>query len=126
LRFNETRSGSIDLDQGFPIVGIRFAQGTLAKQKSCEDFVKSILNVSPIAALILSPFATQSWAAGSVTLPLNEQAACRGFECAASLYADVLHIGSAVAMNFTPIYFVLVGMALFVLRVVGKRMAGNK
>jgi len=88
--------------------------------------VKSILNVSPIAALILSPFATQSWAADSVTLPLNAQAACHGFECAASLYADVLRIGSAVATNFTATHFVLVGMALIVLRVVGKRMAGNK
>lgn len=88
--------------------------------------MKSIPSISPIAALILSPFATQSWAAGSVTLPLNAQAACHGFECAASLYADVLRIGSVVATNFTATHFVLFGMALIVLRVVGKRMAGNK
>jgi len=88
--------------------------------------VNSILNVSSIAALILSPFATQSWAAGSVTLPLNEQAACHGFECAASLYAEVLRIGSLVPTNFTATHFVLFGMALIVLRVVGKRMAGDK
>jgi hypothetical protein len=98
----------------------------LGNQERCEDFVNSILNVSSIAALILSPFATQSWAAGSVTLPLNEQAACHGFECAASLYAEVLRIGSLVPTNFTATHFVLFGMALIVLRVVGKRMAGDK
>ena len=88
--------------------------------------MKTILNVSSLGALILSSLATQSWAAGSVTLPLNEQAACHGFECVTSLYADVLRIGSVVATNFTATHFVLFGMALIVLRVVGKRMAGNK
>jgi len=88
--------------------------------------VKSILNGSPIAALILSPFATQSWAADSVIAPLHAPVACRGFECVVSFYADVLRIGSVVATNFTATHFVLFGMALIVLRVVGKRMAGNK
>ena len=88
--------------------------------------MKTILNVSSLAALILSPFATQSWAADSVIAPLNAPVACRGFECVASFYADVLRIGSAVATNFAPIHFVLFGTALLVLRVVGKRMAANK
>ena len=88
--------------------------------------MKPILNVSSIAGLILSPFATQSWAAGSVIPPLNAQAPCRGFECAASFYAVVLRIGSDVATNFTPTHFVLVGIALIVFCIVGKRMARNK
>ncbi|MGH7875099.1 MAG: hypothetical protein ACREQO_23140 [Candidatus Binatia bacterium] len=84
--------------------------------------MKTIVNISSIASLLLFPLGTLGWAAGSVSAPLNVEGACHGFECATSVYADVLRSGSAAVMDLSPTHFVLFGMALIVLRVVGKRL----
>lgn len=84
--------------------------------------MRPIVTVSSITALLLFPLGTPGWAAGSVSTPLNIEGACHGFECATSTYTDILHGASAAVMNLSPTHFVLFGMALIVLRIVGKRL----
>ena len=56
-----------------------------------------------------------------------EHPACHGFGMrAVSLYVEVLRIGSLVPTWVTATHFVLFVMVFVVLRVVGKRMAGDK
>lgn len=74
----------------------------------------------------LNGFAAQVWAAGGVVTPLSAQSSCQGFECVSALYTEALRNTNAMGGNFTPIHFVLFGMLLIVLRVVGKRLARDK
>ena len=91
-------------------------------QKDGENFMRPIVTGSSIAALLLFPLGILDWAAASVSAPQNIEGACHGFQCTTSAFTDVLRGASAAVTNLSPTHFVLFGMALIVLRVVGKRL----